>query len=388
MRILIAHSFYRIPGGEDRYVESLAELLGAEHEVALLAKRSTELVASASSATRMAYSTELRREVESELARFRPDVVHVHNVYPGWGPAVHLAAVSVGVPLAMTVHNHRLRCPNGLMFTEGAPCTRCERGNYANATLHECFPTRSQRLAYAGALWTHRFVLRIERHVRLFIAPSGYMSDRLRDWGIEAGRIATIRHFVRTVASEPGLIGRYGLFLGRLSPEKGFDLLLEALRIAGDPPFVIAGEGPLRAELEARAAGLGLKALSFVGRREGAELEELVRGARFVCLPSIAPESSGLAGLEAMAAGRPLLVTTVGALPELVTAGGGLASDPEPEALGAALRRLGTDDELCALAGAAGLELARRELTPERHRARLTEAFEGLTPGRGQSKLE
>jgi hypothetical protein len=69
-----------------------------------------------------------RRLIRQIIRTFRPDVIHLHNPYPSLGPEVHFGAEAADVPLVITAHNYRLRCPNGLTFTQGAPCTRCIGG--------------------------------------------------------------------------------------------------------------------------------------------------------------------------------------------------------------------------------------------------------------------
>ena len=89
----------------------------------------------------------------------------------------------------MTVHNLRLRCPNGLMFTDGAICRRCESGAYFNAVMHPCFPTRKQAASYASILWIHRFIMRLEQRIARFVVPSDFMRRRLSEWGISPERV-------------------------------------------------------------------------------------------------------------------------------------------------------------------------------------------------------
>ena len=192
----------------------------------------------------MAYSPRIRAEVESVIRTFRPDVIHIHNSYPALGPAVFLGARNFGVPLVMTVHNYRLRCPNGYMFTEGSICMRCADGAYHNAVLHPCFPTKEQSVAYASSLWLHRFVLKLEGSISVLISPSEFMRATLLRWGIDGRRLTTIRNFTRIHADAEASSGRYGVYVGRLSREKGVHVLLRALSAAGDPPFKIVGDGP------------------------------------------------------------------------------------------------------------------------------------------------
>ena len=382
MRILYAHCFYRIPGGEDRHVRDQVDLVSRAHDVELIAEANVDLAEGPATAARMLYSRSKKQHVGAIIDRFAPDVVHVHNTYPSLGPAVLLAAHERGVPVVMTVHNFRLRCPNGFMFTEGAMCHRCESGLYVNAMVHPCFPTKKQAGAYAAILWAHRYVMRLEERIARFIVPSEFMGRRLLDWGIREDRVRVIRHFVPSAGgsrSDP-MIGSYGAFLGRLSSEKGLDILLAALHRAGDPPFLIVGDGPHRRALEHRAGELRLANTRFLGWRSHDEVGELVAAARYVAIPSVAEETASLAALEALAAARPLLVSERGALPELVATGAGLLFRPGDEFdLSDKMSLLMEDDEFCYRASSEALRFARRWLEPGRHLASLESLYGELS---------
>jgi glycosyltransferase involved in cell wall biosynthesis len=369
---MIAHSFYRVAGGEDRYVRQQVALLRPHHEIDLLAGSNDSLTASLSTAMAMTFSPEALSRVEDQINRFAPDLIHLHNAYPALGPAVHLAASRRGIPLVQTIHNLRLRCPNGLMFTEGRLCRRCEAGNYTNALLHACFPSRSQSGAYAAALWLHRFVLKLERKVRAFIAPSEFIGERLRAWGIPSSRIRTIRNFVPSASLGDSSVGEHGIYVGRLGSEKGVGVLLKALALAGDPPFFIVGDGPLGSDLKHLAVQLGLQSTVFAGRLDSSEVSKLLSQSRFLVMPSVCNENAPLAVLEAMAAGKPVLVTRRGGLPELVRNGTGLVCEPGNEhSLAAGIQTLWADDELCRRLGTQARAFAEDELSAERHRSQL-----------------
>jgi glycosyltransferase involved in cell wall biosynthesis len=368
LRVLIAHSFYRVPGGEDRYVQRQFELLRRHHDVEMIERRNDALAPDLGTAIRMAVSPGTIRSIEDRIEAFAPDVIHLHNPYPSIGPAVHLAAAKYEVPLVQTIHNLRLRCPNGLMFTEGRSCRRCERGNYANAVIHRCFPSRRQAGAYAGVLWLHRFLLKLERNVSVFVAPSSFMTEQLVAWGIPRRRISTIRNFVPAIAASPSRVGDYGVYIGRLSEEKGLHILLEALSLAGDPPFRIIGDGPLRRGLLSLATRLGLQRTRFAGHVDARDAQRAVAGCRFLVMPSLCDENAPLAVLEALAAGRPVLVSGVGGLPELVETGGGLVCDPgDASGLSERIQLLFSDPELCRSLGDRAWGFAASELRPERH---------------------
>lgn len=372
MRILVGHCRYRQPGGEDRYVDQLVDLLSSRHEVGTFLRDNADLDSSVATVARMLASRALRRQAQSAIADFGPDVVHLHNVYPSIGPALHLAARKASVPIVMTVHNYRLRCANGLMFTEGAPCRRCEDGNFGHALGHDCFPTSAQSAAYATVLSAHRYVLRLERLVAAFIAPSAFVAARLRDWGIPAGRIHELPHPAPSLPGsrkdEDGGGGAYGLFLGRLRPEKGPLALVPALRLAGDPPFVFAGDGPLRNELANRVRQAGLVNTRLMGWQTSDAVSELLRRSRYVVMPSRFDEPAGLVALEAMAAGRPLIVSDRGALPEVARDGAALAVPPDdPAALAEAISRLAADDEFGRRLAEVGRALVGTTYAPDAH---------------------
>jgi glycosyltransferase involved in cell wall biosynthesis len=377
LRVLVAHSFYRISGGEDRYVEQQIELLrSSHHEVQILGRRNESLRTNVSTAATMAFSQRVLRAVEERIDRFAPDVIHLHNPYPALGPAVHLAARRRGVPLVQTIHNLRLRCPNGLMFTEGLPCRRCEAGNYTHAALHHCFPTRSQATAYAGALWSHRFVMGLEGKVSAFIAPSNFMGAQLKRWGIPEDRVWTIRNFVPSFPPPSSVLRDHGTYVGRLSSEKGLDVLLRALSLAGDPPFRIIGDGPMYPELVDLRDGLGLKRVVFTGRLPHADVHHLVSESRFLVMPSLCEENAPLAVLECMAAGRPVLVSENGGLPELVEGGAGMSFPPgDATSMAEKMRALLSDDERCLEMGVRARALAEERCSAGGHLRRLEELY-------------
>ncbi len=386
MRILVAHSFYKTFGGEDRYVGQQMKLLSPVHDVALLERSNVDLEGNAKTAARMTYSPRETNAVDRAIQEFRPDVVHLHNPYPALGPAVHLATARRRIPLVVTIHNFRLRCPNSLMFTEGSLCSRCEGGMYANAVRHRCFPSKEQAYGYAASLWIHRFILRLEKKVDLFVVPSRFMQKQLSDWGIARDRTSLVPNYTDVPLGSPSL-GDFGLYFGRLSAEKGLDHLVTALKFAGDPPFRIVGDGPLEQKLKEMISALGLTNTHMTGRVPPEELPAVLQEARFVVLPSVSHENAPLAALEALAAARPLLVTDRGGLPELVEEGAGItcrASDAQD--LADKIRTLFEDPDACLAAGARAVKRAEEEYGAGVHLARLERVYRLARAGSDPSR--
>ena len=79
-----------------------------------------------------------RKEFAQYIRDQRPDIVHVHNLYPLISPAILEACRAAKVPVVMTVHNFRLVCPNGLFFSRGQICERCLGGKEYWCVLRDC----------------------------------------------------------------------------------------------------------------------------------------------------------------------------------------------------------------------------------------------------------
>jgi glycosyltransferase involved in cell wall biosynthesis len=124
-----------------------------------------------------------------------------------------------------------------------------------------------------------------------------------------------------------------------LSQEKGVDIAIEACEIARRP-LVIAGDGPERERLQRLAAD---RDVSFVGAVSTRELEDLRAGAALALMPSRCDETFGIAAAEAMAAGLPVVASSVGALPELLGCEQALTPPGAPQKLAAAIERLWGD---------------------------------------------
>lgn len=381
MRIAIAHSFYRQFGGEDRYVNEVVPLLRESHDVELIAASNTDLESSVASARRMAFSRRSTRGVATRLRGFRPDVVHLHNAYPSFGPAIHLACGETKTPLVMTLHNFRLRCPNSYQFTQGQLCTRCEHGAYHNAVTHPCFPTKKQSLAYASILWWHRFVMKLERHVTIFVTPSEFLKRRTLDWGIPERSVTVVRNFVAPPDRPRREIGRFGVYVGRLSSEKGLTYLLDALHLLDDPEFAIVGDGSMRPALESHAARLGLTRVRFEGHLDPSAVRNLLAAARYFVMPSVWHENAPLGVIEAMSAGLPLAVSRRGGLPELAEHGGLMFEPGDATDMARTMGVLIDDQSSCERLGAEGARFVRDELSPAAHLRGLEDVYRRAMSG-------
>ncbi len=319
MRILILHAGYRVPAGEDTVVANEAAALTAGgHDVRChVVSNPSGLGAAMLTLTKSFNNGETADFVRREIVEFQPDVVHVHNTWFALSSSVVAAAAEFGVPIAMTVHNYRLGCLSADLFRGDSVCTSCVGRAPLPGVMHGCYRGSRALSLVAGAeliLTRRRGVL--TRNVDRYVAPSAFVADRLRDFGVPAERIMVKPHFV----ADPGertnapSASNEVIFIGRLAAGKGLYTLLRAWERVQSTPgtadtanlhLTIIGDGPLGAELR-EAAPRGVTFEGWLPREE--VMARLLRARAFV-FPSVWYEPFGMVLVEALSAGLAVVVT-------------------------------------------------------------------------------
>jgi glycosyltransferase involved in cell wall biosynthesis len=345
----LVHNRYRSdhPSGEDTVVQQERRLLeDAGHEVVEYIRRSDDI--SGMSAARKAelplrvtWSFQDQAAMHAELSRQRFDVIHLHNSFPLISPSILAPARQMSVPVVATLHNYRLVCAAGTLLRDGLPCFKCLHGSPLPALTHACY--RGSRLATAPlalSIGTHRALGTWQRGVDRFIVMSKFARGMMTEAGLSADQITIKPHFIPSPARVRSGAGSYGLYLGRLSEEKGVSTLIEAWD-SSLGTLMIAGDGPLRQGLEAQAAQHG-SSVRFLGSLDRAEALDLLLNARYLVNPSKAFETFGLSVVEAFAHGVPAVVPNQGVFPELVREDeNGFTFEPgNPRSLRAALHKI------------------------------------------------
>ena len=383
MRVLQVHNRYRVRGGEDTAFDALVALLRARGEEVLTFERDSAAIARGLSGRGRAFLSSIRsvsaaRELRALIEVWQPDVVHLHNLYPLISPSVLRPCREAGVPVVMTCHNYRLICPVGTLFSRGAVCERCAGGREVLCAVRNCAGDPLLSTAYALRAMAARVPVNVfHRAVDLFITPSEFVRRKLMEHGYRRCRFAVVPHPVVApeTAADPAR-GRYVAYLGRISAEKGVGVLLAAARRCPDVPIRIAGDAALMPGLD-RAAPPNA---TFVGPIPRAAVGDFLRGARLLVAPSICYETFGMAVVEAMAHGLPVVASRIGGLPETVQDGAtGLLCPPgDPSALADALRTLWAAPSRCRELGRCARDEAGRRFHPGRVFAALVGLYAAL----------
>ncbi len=321
MKILIAHNAYQQRGGEDAVVDAEVALLrGFGHEVEIYQQHNDTINAMSrtTAAISAIWSQRSAHDVGRLCERFTPDVIHVHNTFPLISPSLYWAAARRNVPVVQTLHNFRLLCPQAIFLRDGKICEDCVGKLPWRSVTRKCYrESAMQSAVITSMLATHRAVGTYRTRVTRYIALNKFARDKYIEGGLPAERFRIKPNFVQS-AMTPVWNGRHGgLYVGRLSPEKGLDVLVRAMQLSctAQARVEVIGGGPL--ETLAKDAFhdryLGVLPLGDIMTRMG--------NAQFMVLPSICYENSPRTIVEAFACGLPVIASRLGALADIVQDG-------------------------------------------------------------------
>jgi glycosyltransferase involved in cell wall biosynthesis len=328
LRVISVYNRYLNRGGEDEVFELEAKLLEERGCTVTLVSEQVRnphgLMESAKLAADAIWSRSWHRRFEALLEEKRPDVVHVHNVFPIISPSIYYACRDAEVPVVQSLHNPRLLCPAATLYRGGRACEDCLGKTLAwPAVAHACYQDSRLRsgviaamLAVHGALGTWRELIDV------FIVFTEFYRQKFIQGGLPSAKIVVKSHFVHP---DPGMKsgrGDYALFLGRLSPEKGVPTLLGAWSQLRGIPLKIRGSGPLLEQAQAFAAGDRCTVEVLPKRLSHEEWVRLMGNARFLVWPTQGYyETFGLVAIEAFAFGVPVIASRTGAMVEIVEDG-------------------------------------------------------------------
>jgi len=377
MKIVIVHNTYQQPGGEDVAVAAESNLLERRGHTVIRYSRSNDEMAMMSAPRRllmvkdMIHSEKSKREMLDLMRDERPDLVHVHNTFMMVSPSVFEACREAGIPVVQTLHNYRLLCPGWSLCREGKVCEECIESGLWRGVWHGCYrDSRLMTAAVALMLQVHRMRGTWSHDVGGYVALTNFARDKFIEGGLPASRIGVKPNFLESDPGNRSSSGGFALFVGRLSAEKGAEVVLEAWqKLKGTIPLVIMGDGPLREPLESEAAARNLSNVTFAGWRSRGEILSAMKSASLLITPSLWYEGFPMTVVEAFACGIPVICSRLGGLREIVEDGStGLHFNPgDAEDLAGKLDLLWTQPSQLAAMGRAAREEYRRNYTAERN---------------------
>jgi glycosyltransferase involved in cell wall biosynthesis len=321
LKLLLVHNNYGIHSGEESVVDKMAAMFaGHGHEVCFY-RKTTEgsresLQGQMKAFVAGVYSPSGVRGLRDILRKEKPDMVNVHNLYPFISPAALFECAKADVPVVMTVHNFRLMCPTGLFMRNGKPCELClQHGNEWNCLRYNCENSLLKSAGYALRNAYARMSGAYAKNVSRFVCITAFQRQKLMEAGYDKDRIVVIPNSLDAPTAYEYRQGGYVAYCGRLSYEKGFDLLIEVARRHPDITFRFAGAVRENTKVD-KPDNVYLD--GYLNKKE---LNDFIASSRFVVIPSRCYEGFSMAALEAAGFGKPTIAPNHGGFPEIIGTG-------------------------------------------------------------------
>lgn len=322
MKILLVHNDYGKYSGEEAVVDKMAVMLsGMGYDVAQL-RMTTEgaretLRGKIHGFLAGMYCPSGVKAMRDAIKRENPDVINVHNLFPFISPAALRECKKAGVPVVMTVHNFRLICPTGLFMRDNQPCELClKKGNELGCVRYNCEHSLLKSIGYAA----RNALARLHRHyfecVDRFACITDFQRHKLIEAGYPKEKIVVIPNSIDVpdIANESK--GSYVAFSGRISREKGVDLIIEVARRHPEIPFRLAGAVRDKELVDNLPDNVKL-----MGHLRGEDFERFNRESLFFVMASRCYEGFPMAILEAARYGKPMIAPDHGGFTEIIGKG-------------------------------------------------------------------
>lgn len=396
MRILMLHNRYQVSSGEESVVKAEQALLESNgHTVKLLEVDNSQIEGALSkvkAALNVVYSHGSRQWVKNTISEFQPNIVHVHNFFPLLSPSVYFACNESGIPVVQTLHNYRILCATASFYRDGQICEDCLGQPFGwSGVIHQCYRgSRVGSAAVSAMASVHRWIGTWANRVDAYICLTEFAREKFIQGGLPASKLFIKPNFVYpelqsfdAPKANPEYQSEqkpYFLYVGRLTPEKGLEVLLAAWEFVPDQvQLKIVGEGPLGSKVAEIAARN--QEIQCLGRQAPDVVRSLMRNAIALVFPSVWYEGLPLTIIESFSTGTPVIASKIGALAELIDQSrNGLQFCPgDAEDLVAKIQwALNHPDELAQM-GQRAYEEFEAKYTPEKNYHQLMNIYKNVT---------
>lgn len=345
MKILLVNKFHYMKGGSERYYFTLAEAFKSlGHEVVFFAMKDSKnlpcaqgkyfvstasvnggLKAKLNMALHIAYSKEAYKNMKALLSAEKPDLVILNLVHKQITLSIldAIREYSSDLPVFWTMHDLIAVCPSYTMLDgNGNICEKCLGGKVENCKKNRCI--RGSSLMSRLSVYEAKQIRKKGWYdkVTAYICPSEFYKNKLEEGRFTKSPVLFMRNplSINTSYEVNDKDKGYLLYFGRLSREKGVKTLINAANDEGKK-LIICGTGPMEKELKSYVTENKIENIEFKGFVQGKELDDYIKNSRCAVLPSEWYENGPYSAMEALALGKPLIVSDKGGLPELVKDG-------------------------------------------------------------------
>lgn len=273
--------------------------------------------------SRSIYSLDARNKLGKFIDEIHPDVVHLNNIHAHLTPSIVDAINLKGIPIMWTLHDFKLLCPESHFLSNDKICEKCKGKRFYNCLLNTCKKgSFSASLIATIEAYAHQ-CLALNKKIKFFLAPSRFLRNKFVENGWAPDKMIFLHNFLSELGKiNYGNNSGYLLYFGGLSPWKGINTLIDAMKgVKRAIKLKIVGQGNYKNSLMKYVQDLGINNVEFCGYMTGEDLTKIIEDSLFVLVPSECYENCPFSIMEAMSYGKPVIGSDIGGIPELVKDG-------------------------------------------------------------------
>jgi len=334
------------------------------------------LITSVKTAINFIHNSEACAKLRALIVQEKPQIVHFHNIYHQLTPSIIKVAKSLGCKTVLTAHDTKIACPSYTMYRNGHTCEACLKGSVWNAFKYRCQEGSLFKSALLSLEASYQMLAKNYQALDVIVSPSEFLANIIRQ-KLPHNRIDVIVNGIDEHVDRKGVEdGRYFLYLGRLSVEKGVATLAQAYQESQQLiPLKVVGDGPLYSELVANYDNI-----EFLGFQSGDALHTLIKRCSAVIVPSECYENCSMSVIEAMAYGKPVIGANIGGIPEQVREGieGRLFDSGDPDSLAKVMDSFAQDQSASEIMGKQSRQRLENKYSLARHQHTLLNLYQEL----------
>ncbi len=324
-RILQLHNKYQQYGGEDTVVLSEYHLLkknGQQVEQLFFDNRniSSSIYDKLKAGLSSVFSFSSAKKVEQKIIQFKPDIIHVHNFFPLLSPSIFYIAKKNKIPIIITIHNYRLICANALLYRNKHICEDCVHKLIPlSGILHKCYRSSFIQSAAVTIMSSfHKILGTWKNKVNMYIVLTEFGKNKFikSSLNLPISKVIVKPNFAEDFGFGNNRREDYYVFFGRLSEEKGIDILLESVKFY-NYKLKIMGDGPLRELVQQKV--IDNSNIEYLGFKDKDFIISQLKNSRGLIVPSIWYEGLPLSIIETLSTGTPIIFSDIPSFMEILT---------------------------------------------------------------------